>query len=109
MWRMARPCRPMIAARGPSQRRGRSGFAGGSWRESSHKEGSRPVRRERLSRVPPELFHRTAPAGWEGNYNDFASVMPHMRAMTIPGLEADLGAAFHWLTEAAGGAPVHAV
>jgi len=59
--------------------------------------------------LAPELFHRTAPAGWEGNYNDFTSVMPHTRAMTIAGIEADLGAAFHWLTDAAGCAPVHAV
>jgi carboxymethylenebutenolidase len=59
--------------------------------------------------LAPELFHRSAPPGWEGNYNNFPSVMPHIRAMTIPGLEADLRAAFHWLTDAAGCAPVHAV
>lgn len=59
--------------------------------------------------LAPELFHRTAPAGWEGNYNDFTSVMPHTRAMTIAGIETDLRAAFHWLTDAAGCATVHAV
>lgn len=42
--------------------------------------------------LAPELFHRTAP-GFEGRYDDFASVMPHVRALTDAGLEADLRAA----------------
>jgi carboxymethylenebutenolidase len=46
--------------------------------------------------IAPELFHRTAP-GFEGDYKDFTSVMPHMRAMTNEGAEADLRAAFEWL------------
>jgi len=46
--------------------------------------------------IAPELFHRTAP-GFEGSYTDFSSVMPHMRAMTVPGAEADLRATFDWL------------
>lgn len=52
--------------------------------------------REGYLAIAPELFHRTAP-GFEGNYNDFNSVMPHMRAMTNEGAEADLRAAFQWL------------
>jgi carboxymethylenebutenolidase len=47
--------------------------------------------------IAPEVFHRTAPAGWEGDYNDFASVMPHYQAMTLEGMEADLKAAAGWL------------
>ena len=46
--------------------------------------------------IAPELFHRTAP-GFEGDYGDVASVMPHVRAMTTAGNEADLRAAFAWL------------
>jgi carboxymethylenebutenolidase len=46
--------------------------------------------------IAPELFHRTAP-GFEGSYSDFPGVRPHMEAMTVPGSEADLRAAFEWL------------
>jgi len=46
--------------------------------------------------IAPELFHRTGP-GFEGSYADFQSVMPHMRAMSVPGAEADLHATFDWL------------
>jgi carboxymethylenebutenolidase len=37
----------------------------------------------------PELYHRTAP-GFEGAYDNFQSVMPHMQALTDAGLEADI-------------------
>lgn len=47
--------------------------------------------------IAPELFHRTAPPGFEGSYGDFAGVMPHMRAMTNEGAVADCHAAFNWL------------
>jgi carboxymethylenebutenolidase len=46
--------------------------------------------------IAPELFHRTAP-GFEGSYTDFPAVRKHMEAMTVPGGEADLRAAFDWL------------
>ncbi len=52
--------------------------------------------REGYLAVAPELFHRTAP-GFEGDYNNFPSVAPHMKAMTVPGAEADLRAAYEWL------------
>ena len=44
----------------------------------------------------PELFHRTAPRGFEGDYEDMETVAPHVLAMTERGLEADLHAAFGW-------------
>lgn len=47
--------------------------------------------------IAPELFHRTAPAGFEGNYKDFSSVEPHYRAYTNEGGEADIRAAYEWL------------
>lgn len=48
--------------------------------------------------IAPELFHRTA-QGFEGSYGDFNSVMPHMQALTIEGQEADIRAAYEWLTK----------
>lgn len=47
--------------------------------------------------VAPELFHRTAPHGFEGAYENMQTVMEHYRAATENGLDADLHAAFHWL------------
>jgi len=45
----------------------------------------------------PEVFHRSAPPGFEGNYSDFPSVQPHMKAMTNEGLEADIRATYELL------------
>ena len=47
--------------------------------------------------IAPELFHRTAPAGFEGSYTDFAAVAPHFQAVTTETVELDAGAAFDWL------------
>lgn len=47
--------------------------------------------------VAPELFHRTAPAGFEGDYKNFPSVMPHYQAVTNEAAEADARAAYDWL------------
>jgi len=47
--------------------------------------------------IAPELFHRTAPAGFEGNYKDFPSIAPHYQAVTNEGAEADVRATFEWL------------
>jgi carboxymethylenebutenolidase len=51
--------------------------------------------------IAPEIFHRTAPVGFEGDYNDFAAVMPHYSAITNKGLEADLKISYQWLIEQA--------
>lgn len=47
--------------------------------------------------IAPELFHRTAPAGWTGSYGDFASVAPHYQALTNEGMQADIQASYDWL------------
>ena len=47
--------------------------------------------------VAPELFHRTAAPGLEISYSDFASAMPHYRAINNPDLTADLQASYDWL------------
>ena len=49
--------------------------------------------------IAPDLFHRTAP-GFEGSYTDFPAAMPHLQAITVPGLEADVRAAYGWLERA---------
>jgi len=47
--------------------------------------------------LAPELFHRTAPPGFEGSYADFAAVMPHYQAVTIETAEMDIRSADEWL------------
>ena len=47
--------------------------------------------------IAPELFHRAAGNRFEGNYNDFPSLMPIMQSLTVDGLEADATAAYNWL------------
>jgi len=53
--------------------------------------------REGFVAMAPELFHRTAAAGWEGSYSDFASVLPHMKTLNDSAMAADQRAAFDWL------------
>ena len=48
--------------------------------------------------IAPELFHRTAPPGFEGSYTDFPSLMPHYQAVTTETAEADIRSAYEWLT-----------
>jgi carboxymethylenebutenolidase len=52
--------------------------------------------REGYMAIAPELFHRTGP-GFEGRYDDFQSVMPHVAALRHPQIEADIFAAHEWL------------
>jgi carboxymethylenebutenolidase len=47
--------------------------------------------------IAPELFHRTAPPGFEGSYTDFSAVMPHLQAVTAETAEADIRSAYEWL------------
>lgn len=49
--------------------------------------------------LAPELFHRTAPVGYEGPYDDFSAIMPHLQAVTTETLTKDIGACFEWLNE----------
>jgi len=57
--------------------------------------------REGYMAIAPELFHRTGP-GFEGRYDDFQSVMPHVSALRHPQIEADIRAAHEWLRENGG-------
>ena len=47
--------------------------------------------------IAPELFHRTAPPGFEGSYTDFPALRPHYEAVTTETAEADLRSAYEWL------------
>ena len=47
--------------------------------------------------LAPELFHRTAPPGFEGSYTDFAAVMPHYHAVTAETAEMDIRSGHEWL------------
>ena len=47
--------------------------------------------------IAPELFHRTAPAGFESPYDNFSAVLPHFQALTTEGLINDVKAVYDWL------------
>ncbi|HTU43405.1 MAG TPA: dienelactone hydrolase family protein [Candidatus Aquilonibacter sp.] len=47
--------------------------------------------------IAPELFHRTAPPGFEGSYTDFSAIMPHFQAVTAENVEKDVRSAYEWL------------
>jgi carboxymethylenebutenolidase len=47
--------------------------------------------------IAPELFHRTAPPGFEVSYRDFPSVMPNIQAMTPETAEMDIRSSYDWL------------
>ena len=66
--------------------------------------------REGFLAVAPELFHRTG-AGFEGRYDDFPAVMPHLKELRNANMEADFKAGYDWLyaNGLAGGSPVAAV
>lgn len=49
--------------------------------------------------IAPELFHRSAPAGFEIDYTDFGKAMPHFQAITVEGLEKDLQATYNWIQQ----------
>ena len=53
--------------------------------------------REGFVAIAPELFHRTG-SGFEGDYNAFPTVVPHLNALKDDQMEADQRAAFDWLT-----------
>jgi carboxymethylenebutenolidase len=61
--------------------------------------------REGYVAIAPELFHRTAPTGFEAPYDKFALTQPHMQALTTENLEADVRAAHAWLTQDSGTDP----
>jgi carboxymethylenebutenolidase len=53
--------------------------------------------REGLVVIAPELFHRTAPAGLEIPYDNFALAAPHLKALTPDALKLDVASSYEWL------------
>jgi len=47
--------------------------------------------------IAPELFHRTAPPGFEVSYTDFPAAVPHYQAVTTETAEIDIRSAHDWL------------
>ena len=47
--------------------------------------------------IAPELFHRTAPPGFEVAIQIFLPLMPHYQAVTTETAEADIRSAYEWL------------
>jgi carboxymethylenebutenolidase len=47
--------------------------------------------------IAPEMFHRTAPPGFEASYGDFDALRPHMSGLSTDGMVEDMRAAYEWL------------
>src|SRR3984885_791948 len=47
--------------------------------------------------IAPELFHPTAPPGFEASYADFPAVIEHYQAVATETAEADVRSAYEWL------------
>ena len=62
----------------------------------------RRLAREGYVVAAPELFHRTAPVGFEGPYDNFPALKPHFDALTSETLLADTKAAYDWLQNEVG-------
>src|ERR1035441_2933685 len=58
---------------------------------------ARRLAREGYVAIAPELFHRTAPVGFEGPYDDFSSLKPHFDALSDETLALDTKATYEWL------------
>ncbi len=50
--------------------------------------------REGMIVLAPELYHRTAPAGFEVPYDNFPAARPHLNALTPENLKLDIRAAY---------------
>lgn len=66
---------------------------------------TRRLAKEGYVAIAPELFHRTAPVGFEGAYDNFPALKPHLDGMTDVGLMADTLASHEWLQKEAGVRP----
>lgn len=53
--------------------------------------------KEGYNAIAPELFHRTAPRGWEGDYGNFDAIKPHYSALTQEMMLSDMRAAVEFL------------
>lgn len=49
--------------------------------------------------IAPELFHRTAPSGFEAAYGDMSAVQQHFQGISEQTIKADARASWEWLQE----------
>lgn len=49
--------------------------------------------------IAPELYHCTAPAGFEAPYTDFSVIAPHAQATSEKTIENDIRACWDWLQQ----------
>jgi carboxymethylenebutenolidase len=61
------------------------------------KDVSRRLAQQGYLAIAPELFHRTALAGFTAAYTNFASIVPHMEAATPDAITEDVKAVYEWL------------
>jgi carboxymethylenebutenolidase len=52
--------------------------------------------------IAAELFHRTAPPGFESGYTDFSAVQRHYQVVTPETAEMDIRSSYEWLRRNAG-------
>jgi carboxymethylenebutenolidase len=57
------------------------------------------IAKEGYITIAPELYHRTAPAGFEVPYSEFNKAAPHFQGLTTEGFEKDLQATYNWLQQ----------
>lgn len=57
------------------------------------------IAKEGYVAIAPELFHRTAPMGFECGYTNFDLVKPHFGGISADGLTADTKACYEWLLQ----------
>jgi len=58
---------------------GAAGFQEAFGGEPPHTKRGRAICGGSYVAIAPELFHRSAPPGFEGSYTDFPAVMPHCK------------------------------
>ncbi len=63
---------------------------------------ARRLAQEGYVAIAPEIFHRTAPVGFEGDYSDFPALKPHFDGLSDETLTADTLATYEWLQKEAG-------
>src|SRR5581483_7677269 len=60
---------------------------------------TRRLAQEGFWAIAPEIFHRTAPVGFEASYDNFPALKPHFDALSEETLLLDSKAAYGWIQD----------